>query len=169
MTASLSVYIQTFLLAMAPISEIRGSIIWGLANVSQNFTNILIIYVISVVGNFLPVPFIMFLIRPVIKWLKRTKLFGKLARWVERRTNRKANDMAKKQAKVGAFALFIFVAIPFPTTGAWTGAMIADLLDMRVKYAFPAILGGIMLSGLIMVFLTTGILNLGAFGTFLGA
>ncbi|MEG2583301.1 MAG: small multi-drug export protein, partial [Oscillospiraceae bacterium] len=103
------------------------------------------------------------------KWLKRTKLFGKLARWVERRTNRKANDMAKKQAKVGAFALFIFVAIPFPTTGAWTGAMIADLLDMRVKYAFPAILGGIMLSGLIMVFLTTGILNLGAFGTFLGA
>ena len=61
----------------------------------------------------------------------------------------------------------IFVAIPFPTTGAWTGSMIASLLDIRFKYALPAILGGIIISGLIMSMLLTGVLNLGALGTWL--
>ena len=77
MDISFDVIWQTVLLAMAPVSEIRGSIIWGLANVTHNAANILSIYLISVVANFIPVPFILLLFRPVIRWLKRTRLFGR--------------------------------------------------------------------------------------------
>ena len=158
-----------FLLSAAPISEIRGSIIYGLASVDHTLLNILTVYILSVIGNFLPVPFIMLLFRPIIRWLKRTKLFGRFARWLERRTHRKASELAEKESKIGALALVVFVAIPLPTTGAWTGAMIASLLDLRFKYALPSILGGIMASGLIMTLLVTGVLNLGALGELFGA
>lgn len=168
MSETLTTYLHTFLLAMTPVSEIRGSIIYGLATMEQSFQNVAVIYLISVIGNFLPVPFIMLLFRPIMKWLKRTRLFGRFAHWLEKRTHRKANDILKKEAKPMAIALFIFVAIPFPTTGAWTGSMIASLLDIRFRYAFPAILCGILLSGLVMTLLMTGILNLGALGNIFG-
>lgn len=107
------------------------------------------------------------LFRPIIKWLKKTKLLGRFARWLEARTHRKAGDISRKSARAAAVAVYVFVSIPFPTTGAWTGSMIAGLLDMRAKYALPAILLGIMTSGLIMTLLATGVLNLGAFGSWL--
>lgn len=160
MGTTLTVYFWTFLLSMAPISEIRGSMIYALNSVDHSIWNILTVYFISVVGNFLPVPFIMLIFRPIVKWLKKTRLFGKFAHWLEERTKRKAG----KLSKASAGALLIFVAIPFPTTGAWTGAMIASLLDMRFKYALPAILAGIMISGVVMTLLVTGVLNLGALG-----
>lgn len=153
----------TFLLSMTPVSEIRGSIIYALSTLDHSFLNISVSYLISVIGNFLPAPFIMLAFRPLIKWMKKIKIFNKMAHWLEERTERKAG----KLSKASAWALMIFVAIPFPTTGAWTGAMIAALIDMRFKYALPAILLGIMISGLIMTFLTTGILNFGAFGEWL--
>jgi len=155
-----NVWWWTFLLSATPISEIRGSIIYAISVLDHSFLNIFMAYLISVIGNFLPVPFIMLAFRPIIKWMKKTKLFGRAAHWLEERTERKAG----KLSRVSAGALMIFVSIPFPTTGAWTGAMIAALLDMRFKYALPAIILGIMISGLIMTFLTTGILNLGALG-----
>ena len=156
-------YLWTFLLSLAPVSEIRGAMIYAfyaLDGLQNGWLPILLAYGIAVVGNFLPVPFVMLVFRPIVKWLKTTKLFGPLARWLEERTQRKA----QKLSKATAGALLIFVAIPFPTTGAWTGAMIASLLDLRFKYALPAILGGILISGLIMTLLLTGVLNLGALG-----
>ena len=152
MGTTLTVYLWTFLLSMTPISEIRGSMIYALNSVDHSVWNILTVYFISVAGNFLPVPFIMLIFRPIVKWLKKTRVFGKFAHWLEERNKRSAG------------ALLIFVAIPFPTTGAWTGAMIASLLDMRFKYALPAILAGIMISGVVMTLLVTGVLNLGALG-----
>lgn len=152
-----------FLLSMLPVSEIRGSMIYAFAQFDGEVTKLVIAYIISVVGNFLPVPFIMMVFRPIVKRLKKTRLFRKPAQWLEERTERKA----EKLSKASAGALMIFVAIPFPTTGAWTGAMIASLLDMRFKYALPAILAGIMIAGLIMALLLTGVLNLGALGEFL--
>ncbi len=149
--------------SVLPVSEVRGAIIYGLATLDQNIWNILAVYFISVVGNFLPVPFILILFRPIVKWMKKTRLFNKMAHWLEERTNRKAG----KLSKISAGALMVFVAIPFPTTGAWTGSMIAALLDMRMKYALPAILGGVMIAGSIMVLLMTGVLNLGTLGEFL--
>lgn len=164
MSGAVGIYLWAFILSMIPISEIRGAIIWGVMNLGNNAAGIAALYLLSVIGNFLPVPFIMLLFRPVIKWLKNTKIFGRFAHWLEERTHRKASGLKK----AGAAALFIFVAIPFPTTGAWTGSMIAALLDIRFKYAFPAILAGIMVSGCIMILLTTGVLNLGALGHLFG-
>lgn len=151
-----------FFLSVIPISEIRGSMIYAFMNLSEP-ASLVAAYLLSVIGNFLPVPLIMLLFRPLVKWLKTTRLFGRLANWLEERTNRKANTL--KKATAGA--LMIFVGIPLPTTGAWTGAMIASLLDLRMKYALPAILAGIALSGLIMAMLLTGVLNLGAVGEWL--
>lgn len=151
-----------FFLSVIPISEIRGSMIYAFMNLSEP-ASLVAAYLLSVIGNFLPVPLIMLLFRPLVKWLKTTRLFGRLAHWLEERTNRKANTL--KKATAGA--LMIFVGIPLPTTGAWTGAMIASLLDLRMKYALPAILAGIALSGLIMAMLLTGVLNLGAVGEWL--
>lgn len=156
-------YLWTFLLSIAPVSEIRGAMIYAfyaLGGTQNGWLPILLAYGIAVIGNFLPAPFIMLVFRPIVKWLKTTKLFGPFAHWLEERTQRKA----QKLSKATAGALLIFVAIPFPTTGAWTGAMIASLLDLRFKYALPAILGGILISGLIMTLLLTGVLNLGALG-----
>ena len=156
-------YLWTFFLSLIPVSEIRGSMIYTFANMDGSFGNIFTAYLLSVFGNFLPVPFIMLLFRPIVKWLKKTRLFGRLAHWLEDRTHRKAG----KLSRVSAGALMVFVAIPFPTTGAWTGAMIASLLDIRFKYALPAILAGIMISGCIMTMLLTGVLNLGSLGDWL--
>ncbi|MBQ2613979.1 MAG: small multi-drug export protein [Clostridia bacterium] len=149
-------------LSMIPVSEIRGSMIYAFVELKET-GQLIGAYLLSVFGNFLPVPFIMLLFRPIVKWLKTTRLFGKLAHWLEERTKNKAQGLSKATAG----ALMIFVAIPFPTTGAWTGAMIASLLDMRLKYALPAILAGIMISGGIMALLLTGVLNLGALGQWL--
>ncbi len=167
MSEQLTTYLWTFFWAILPVSEIRGSIIYGLSQVDQNVINILKIYGISVIANFIPVPFILMLFRPIIKWLKNTKLLGRFACWLENRTHRKAGDISRKSARAAAVAVYVFVSIPFPTTGAWTGSMIAGLLDMRAKYALPAVLLGIMTSGAIMTMLVTGILNLGSFGEWL--
>ncbi len=160
MESILGVYGWTFLLSVLPISEIRGSLIYALANVDHTFWDMLSVYLLSVVGNFLPAPFVMLLFRPLVKWFKKTKWFGGMAHWLEERTKRKADGLKA----ASAWALMIFVAIPFPTTGAWTGAMIASLLDMRFKYALPAILLGIMIAGVVMTLLVTGVLNLGVIG-----
>lgn len=149
-------------LAAIPVSEIRGAMIYAFMNL-EGVSQLVAAYLISVAANFLPVPFVILLFRPIVKWLKTTRLFGKAAHWLEERTSRKAGALSKATAG----ALMVFVAIPFPTTGAWTGAMIASLLDMRLKYALPAILAGIMISGLIMTLLLTGALNLGALGEWL--
>ncbi len=159
----LGVYGWTFLLSMMPVSEIRGSLIYSLSVLAPDWMNLLSAYFLSVFGNFLPVIPVMLLFRPLVKWFKKTKWFGGIAHWLEDRTKRKADNLRA----ASAWALMIFVAIPFPTTGAWTGAMIASLLDMRFKYALPAILLGIMISGLIMTLLMTGVLNLGALGEWL--
>lgn len=147
-----------FGLSMLPISEIRGSVIYGLSVMGKDFLSQLQVYLISVFGNFLPVPFILLLFRPILKKFKKIKIFKRATDWIENRTMGKA----QKLAKISAGALFVFVAVPLPTTGAWSGAMIASLLDMRFKYALPAILGGIMVSGIIVTLLMNGVLSFGA-------
>ena len=147
----------TFGLSILPVSEIRGSIIYGLSAMGKDLATQLQVYIISVIGNFLPVPVILWLFRPILKRLKKTKLLRKPTVWLERRTKEKA----LKLAKISAGALFVFVAIPLPTTGAWTGAMIASLLDIRYKYSLPALLLGIMASGLIVTLIMNGVLSFG--------
>ena len=101
----------------------------------------------AIAGNILPVPFILLLIRPVIAWFKQTKLLHPLAEWIEAKADKKKD----KVLKYSEWGLFAFVAIPIPGTGAWTGALIAALLELRVKNAFLTILAGMICASLIMV------------------
>lgn len=138
-----------FVISMLPIVELRGAI----PVAASLDVNIFSAYFISVIGNLLPVPFILFLIRPIFNYLKKTKLFKPLVDKIEARTLSKADKVMKN----AALGLFLFVAIPLPGTGAWTGALLAALLDMRAKYAFPSIVAGVIVAGLIMTLASYGV------------
>ena len=151
--------VYTFVLSMVPIIELRGAIPLGYALGLPLWLN----YALCAVGNFLPVPFILLFIRRVLGWMKTVHRFkfDKIALWVEA----KAQKHSAKVMKGIASGLFLFVAIPLPGTGAWTGALIAALFDMRMKYALPAIFLGILGAGVIMSLLTYGLVG-GIFSIF---
>lgn len=133
-----------FGISMIPLIELRGAIPVSAAMGIDPVISL----VICVVGNMLPVPFIMLFGRKIIAWLQTTKLFGNIATKYEKR-------LAEKADKIIGYAiwgLLIFVAIPAPGTGAWSGAVIATLLNMRLKYAVPIIFFGVVIAGLIMTF-----------------
>lgn len=134
--------IKVLLVSMVPLIELRGAIPIGAALGLNTLTT----YIVAVIGNCLPVPFIMLLARPVISYLKKTKVLSWFAGWLERKTEKNREKIMKRSA----LGLFLFVAVPLPGTGAWSGALAAALLDMRFKYAIPSILAGVVLAGLIM-------------------
>lgn len=139
----LSIELTVLLTAALPIIELRGAIPVGMSlGMSPAHAT-----VISFIGSMIPVPFILFTIRPIFNYLKKTKLFKKL---VHKLTDKSLNKSGNIQ-KYGACGLLVFVAIPLPETGVWSGSLIASLLDMRFKWAFPAILvGNIIAAGIIM-------------------
>jgi uncharacterized membrane protein len=98
------------------------------------------------VGNILPVPFILFFLRKIFRLLEKNRHTAKLVLWLEG----KAKKAEKKIGKYELLGLFLFVAIPLPGTGAWTGSLIAAVFDMRIKRAFPAIAAGVVCAGVIM-------------------
>ena len=101
----------------------------------------------------IPVPIILFTIRPIFNYLKKTKTFRKL---VHRLTNKSLNKSHKIQ-KYGAWGLLVFVAIPLPGTGVWSGSLAAALLNMRFKWAFPAILIGNLIAGILIMGVSNGV------------
>lgn len=135
--------LATFLMSMLPIIELRGSIIFA---ATQNVPWY-IAYIVSVIGNVLPIPFIILFLRPILNYLKKTKHLAKAANWLQERSMKKADKILKYEI----LGLFIFVAVPLPGTGAWTGAVIASLLDMRIIKAFPTIVLGVLTAGIIML------------------
>lgn len=140
-----------FIISMIPILELRGSILAaGFMNVSFLPT-----YIVAVIGNLLPIPFILIFIKKILDWMKTTKAFGKLATGVEK----KALSKREQIDKYGMFGLYLFVAIPLPGTGAWTGALLAVLLRMKPLKAFIAITLGVITAGLIMSLLSFGIIK----------
>ena len=141
----------TFIVSMIPIIELRGAIPIGQGMGLDLFT----CYIISVIGNLLPVPIILLFVRVVLGWMKKVRYLDKIALWVER----KAEKHSGQVLKYATWGLFLFVAIPLPGTGAWTGALIAALLDMRMKKAFPCILAGVVVAGIIVSLLTFGVLE----------
>lgn len=104
----------------------------------------------------LPIPFILLFIRKIFNWLKKIHKVEALIEKLEARSIRKADQVKKYRL----WGLFIFVAIPLPGTGAWTGALIADLLDIRIKHSFPAIAAGVFVAGLIISALSYGLFGL---------
>lgn len=141
--------IITFLMAMVPVVELRGAIPYGvIAGLSVHEA-----FVLAVIGNLLPIPFLVVFTRKVFEWL-RTKSDG-LDRLV-RRLEAKADKNKELVEKSEFFGLMLLVAIPLPGTGAWTGALVAAMLDMRLKRAMPAIILGVLVAGVIVTTLTYG-------------
>ena len=141
-----------FIVSMLPILELRASIPLGAALGLPIDTN----YLVSVVGNFLPVPFILLFIRRILTWMKTTRRLSKIALWLEE----KAQKHSDKVLRYATLGLFLFVAIPLPGTGAWTGALVAALFNLRMKYALPSILLGVVAAGLIMALASYGVVGI---------
>lgn len=135
-----------FLVAMLPLAELKVAIPLGVAMGMHP----LHATALGILGSAVPVPFILLLLRPVIAWFRKTKIGNKIADKIMLRTIQKS-EKVKKYRTLG---LFIFVAIPLPTTGVWTGSAIAALLDMRIRNALISIILGNCCAAAIMLLLT---------------
>lgn len=141
----------TFIISMLPILELRGGI---LAAGALNL-NLIIAWLIAIIGNLLPIPFLLMFLNSIFDWMKKTKLFKKMVEKLEK----KALKNKEKFEKGEFLALVLFVGIPIPGTGAWTGALIASVLGMNKKKAMLAITFGVLLASVIMVILSYGLVN----------
>ena len=146
--------LKTLVTAMLPILEIRGAIPVGVASGLDPW----LAFAVGFVGNMLPIPILILLTRKIIEWLKKYNMLVKLTAWLEN----KGSKGAQKVQKYSFWGLFILVAIPLPGTGAWTGALVASLLDMRLKRALPAIAMGVAVAGLIVLLVTYGVISAGS-------
>lgn len=148
-------YFWIFLISMVPIVELRGAIPIGVG-----FGLPLIpTYIVAVIGNMLPVPIIILFSKKVLVWCTTLPYVGKFFDFIYRK-GMKAGDKLQATAGKGLyFALFIFVAIPLPGTGAWTGSLAATLLDMKFWPSVAAVMCGVITAGLIM-----GAASMGLFG-----
>ncbi|NLO47585.1 MAG: small multi-drug export protein [Clostridiales bacterium] len=134
---------------MLPIVELRGAIPMGVAlGLGEIYS-----FVLAVLGNLVPVPFIIVFIRRVLEWLQ------KKSKWLDKLVSKKVEKTMKNESMIRKYellGLMLFVTIPLPGTGAWTGALLAALLDLRLKSAFPAIVAGVVIAGIAVLILTYG-------------
>lgn len=143
----------TFLISMAPVVELRGAIPYATAN----GINLWLAIAVSVIGNMIPVPFIILFIRKIFGWLReKSEKLDSLVGHFER----KAEKHQRTVERYKFWGLFILVAIPLPGTGAWTGALVAAMLEMRLKDAVPAIFMGVIAAGIIMSTFSYGIFSM---------
>lgn len=147
--ADVGKYFATFIISMIPVIELRGAIPIGVGLGLSHAEAM----GISIIGNMLPVPFIILFIRPIFRWMTRKS--GKLARLAEK-LEAKAEGKWDKIHRYQFFALTIFVAIPLPGTGAWSGALIAAVMNMRLRNALPSILLGVLIAGILVSGITYG-------------
>ena len=138
-----------FIVSMIPVVELRGGLIVAAIKGLPLWRAI----AVCIAGNLVPIPFILLLITPIFAWLKKTKLFRPIVEKLEKKSMGKS-DKIKKYEFLG---LVLFVGIPLPGTGAWTGSLIASLLEIKFKKAFPAICLGLIMATIIMCFITYGI------------
>ena len=140
-----------FVISLCPILELRGGMI--AARILE--LPFLQAFLICYIANLLPIPFILLFIRKIFRWMKKFKHAGNLAKKMEERSVKKQ----EKVLKYKAWGLLLFVAIPLPGTGGWTGALIAAMLDLRLKKSLPIIALGVFIAGLIMSLITYGIFS----------
>lgn len=138
-----------FIASLLPVSELRGGMI--VAKIMD--VPFLRAFIICFIGNMFPVPFILLFIRKIFELMKRNEKIGRFVEKLEKR----GLEKGEKVRKYKLFGLFILVAIPLPGTGAWTGALVAALLDLRMKHSLPIIALGVLAAGGIMSALTYGL------------
>ena len=148
--------LSTIFIAMLPVSELRGAIPVALGIHKMTIVGA---YFWAVIGNIIPVFFLLWLLPAVskilmVKWVWTDKLFS----WVFARTRKRTEERMKKY---GPVALILFVAIPLPFTGAWTGAIAAFLFGVPAKKALPLIFTGILIAGVVVTLMTTGVIAIG--------
>ena len=145
--------IIVFLISLCPILELRG----GLIAASLFDMNPVISYIICMIGNILPIPFILWLINKILNRMRNSK--GKrlkgIAKWLDKKVDKHKGQIEK----FGYLGLVLFVGIPLPGTGAWTGCLIASVLEMDKKKSFLAALAGVFIASIIMMILSFGLLS----------
>lgn len=143
--------ITIFILSLLPIIELRG----GLIAAALLKVSLVKAFIICFFGNILPIPFILWFIRKILDWMRNIKCFKKIVKWLDKKVDKKKGQIEK----YGFWGIVIFVGIPLPGTGAWTGSLIAAMLDMDKKRAFLAATLGVLLAGIIMAIFSYGVLD----------
>ena len=143
---------MTFFMAMLPVVELRGAIPFGVASGLHP----LVAMGAAILGNLFPVPLILLLLRRVFRWLRHIPRLGALIGRLERRAHLKG----RKVRKYRTLGLVLLVAVPLPGTGAWTGALVADVLDIRIRTALPAITLGVVIAGVVVTAMTCGVVEM---------
>lgn len=148
-------YFWVFFISMIPLIELRGAIPYA---IGFNLP-LLPSYIIAIIGNMLPVPFIFFFARKVLEWGKDVKFkpFAKFCRFCIEKGEKAKKALLAKSDKGIYIALLLFVGIPLPGTGAWTGTLAASFLDLDFKKSVIAVCGGVILAGIIMGLLSSGV------------
>lgn len=151
----LSKYLIVFFISMVPLVELRGAI-----PVSQGFDlPIIRSYIICIVGNMLPVPVIYLFARKFLEWGQDKKFIGGICSFFLVKGQKTGEKLEAKAGKGLFVALFLFVGIPLPGTGAWTGTLAASLLDMKFRDTVIAVMAGVLFAGLIMMALSMGVFS----------
>lgn len=160
-------YIIIFLISMVPLIELRGAIPVALSPADMTFFGglhgmglpMLPAYIVCIIGNMLPVPIIFFFARKVLEWGADKPIIGKFFTFCLEKGHKGGEKLQKKAGRGLFVALLLFVGIPIPGTGAWTGTLAASLLDMDFKSSVTAVLLGVLLAGVIMGLVSSGLFS----------
>ena len=150
-------YIIVFLISMVPIVELRGAITIGVG--AYNLP-VLTTFIICIIGNMIPVPFIFLFARKVLEWGQDKPYIGPLFKWFIKKGHKGGQKLQSKAGRGLYYALFLFVGIPIPGTGAWTGTLAASILDLDFKKTVFSVLGGVLLAGIIMAVSSYGLFEI---------
>ena len=150
-------YLLIFLVSMVPLVELRGTMVMAVGMDLNYLTSL----VVCVIGNMLPVPIIYFFARKVLLWGADKKYIGKFFRYCLEKGERGGQKLVAKTGRGGLFvALLLFVGIPIPGTGAWTGTLAASFLNMGIKSTALSVSLGVIMAGVIMGTLSTGVFSI---------
>ncbi len=152
-------YIIAFFISMVPLIELRGAVPFGLHDSFGGPLPIFPLYATCIIGNMIPVPLIFFFARRILEWGKDKKFIGKFFTFCLSKGEKGGKKLQEKAGKGLYWALFLFVGIPVPGTGAWTGTLAASILDLDFKKCIIAVISGVLLAGIIM-----GLASAGLFG-----
>ena len=150
-------YILSFLISMVPLIELRAGVPFAIGMGMNEFTAI----ILCAIGNMVPVPFIYFFARKFLLWGEDKKYIGGICRFFLQKGEKAGQKLTAKTGRGGLFvALLLFVGIPLPGTGAWTGTLAASFLNMGFKSAVLSVVLGVLLAGCIMALASTGVFSI---------
>lgn len=154
-------YLMVFLISMVPLIELRGAIPYAVGFINAGVPlSLPLCYVLAILGNMIPVPIIFFFARKILEWGADKPVIGGFFRFCLEKGHKGGQKLQEKAGRGLFVALLLFVGIPLPGTGAWTGTLAASLLDMDFKSSVVAVMLGVILAGIIM-----GVVSMGVFGT----